>query len=95
MIDGYDAYVVRLEQQRRIAPDGSEYWMARDLQLLLGYATWDKFEAVVERARTACGSAGIDTANHFSQTGNVITAGKGAQLERADWFLSRYACYLI
>jgi DNA-damage-inducible protein D len=25
----------------------------------------------------------------------MITAGKGAQRERADWFLSRYACYLI
>jgi hypothetical protein len=61
------------------------------LQVPLGYDTWRRFAEVVERARQACESAGGRTAQHFAATGNVITAGHGAQLERADWFLTRYA----
>jgi DNA-damage-inducible protein D len=90
-----DDYVARLEGCKRAAVDGSEYWMARDLLPLLGYSTWERFDSVILRAHQACASAGVDPVHQFHKTANVITAGKGAQLERADWFLSRYACYLI
>ena len=33
---------------------GNEFWFARDLQQLLGYAKWDNFLTVVQRARDAC-----------------------------------------
>lgn len=91
----YDDYVAKLEACKRVPADGSEYWMARDIQPLLGYASWERFEAVIVRAQQACESAGVDPIHQFHKTANVITAGKGAQLERADWFLSRYGCYLI
>src|SRR4051812_45356875 len=29
-----------LEQIKRIDPDGNEYWSARDLRKILGYASW-------------------------------------------------------
>lgn len=33
---------------------GAEYWSARDLQLLLGYSQWRRFEQAIERAITSC-----------------------------------------
>ena len=31
-----------------------EYWLARDLQYLLGYSKWDNFLNVIAKAKTAC-----------------------------------------
>ena len=31
-----------------------EYWLARDLQELLGYAKWENFAKVIEKAKTSC-----------------------------------------
>ncbi len=35
-----------------------EYWLARELQELLGYTQWRNFEPVIARARDACCIAG-------------------------------------
>jgi DNA-damage-inducible protein D len=69
--------------------------MARDLQPLLGYATWESFTNVIEKAKMACESSGADSEYQFRDVTKGIVAGKGAKLQRADMFLSRYACYLI
>ena len=91
----YDEYIQELDRIRKTAPDQSEYWMARDLQQVLAYDTWRGFEAVIEKARTSCESVGANPDNHFAQTSKMIELGKGAERKIADWFLSRYACYLI
>lgn len=90
-----DSVIKDLDSRKRLTKSNSEYWMGRDIQEILGYSKWDKFENVIEKAIMACKSAGAHPDNHFLRTGKVITAGKGAQLERRDYFLSRYACYLI
>ncbi|MHB8764588.1 MAG: DNA damage-inducible protein D, partial [Deferrisomatales bacterium] len=38
--------------------DGEEFWLARELQGLLGYAQWRNFELVIDKAKTACQAAG-------------------------------------
>jgi DNA-damage-inducible protein D len=89
-------FVIRaLDAKKRTARNGEDYWMARDIQAILGYDKWDNFDAVIKKARIACESAGFRPEYHFLDTRKVITAGKGAKLERADWYLTRYACYLI
>ena len=75
--------------------DGVEYWLARELQALLGYTQWRNFEAVVDKARTACANAGQGVNDHFAEISKMIDLGKGAQREVADLALTRYACYLI
>ena len=35
-------------------PHGAEYWSARDLQPMLGYTQWRRFEQAVERAIASC-----------------------------------------
>ena len=74
---------------------GLEFWFARDLQELLGYDKWDKFENVIKKAVMACDSTGVDSNNQFLQTGKMVEIGSNAYREKKDYFLTRYACYLI
>ena len=80
---------------RKLDEQGNEYWSARDLQKLLGYVEWRKFEDAIERATIACKSSGYESDDHFVQTAKMIKTGKGAKRELKDYHLSRYACYLI
>jgi hypothetical protein len=80
-----------IRQQR---PDGSEYWSARDLAHVLGYAKWERFADTMFRARCACDNAGQDSDQHFPSAGRMVDIGSGAQRTVRDFELTRYACYL-
>ena len=43
--------------------EGAEFWYARELQTVLDYSTWDKFERVIKKAITAVGFF-VKSANH-------------------------------
>ena len=75
--------------------DGVEFWLARELQGLLGYTQWRNFEAVIDKAKTACDKAGQAVEDHFADVSKMIDLPKGAQREVDDLALTRYACYLI
>jgi len=83
------------EAIRRVNDDGTEYWSARDLSKILGYALWQKFKNVIEKAQEACQNSGHGVSDHFIQVDKMIEAGKGARRRVEDIHLSRYACYLI
>lgn len=88
--------IVRLlEEKKQYTKKGGEYWTGRDIQEILGYVKWDKFENVISKAKMACESAGTRPEDQFLHTGKVITAGKGAKVEISDYYLTRYACYLV
>ena len=74
---------------------GVEFWLARDIQHLLGYTKWDNFLNVVAKAKTACEVSGHSPGDHFADVGKTIAMPKGAEKEVADIMLTRYACYLI
>ena len=83
------------EELRRTNQHGAEYWSARDLQPLLGYGQWRRFEDAVKRAMTSCEASGNSAEHHFAGAGKPITGGKGAVQVVDDYHLSRFACYLI
>ena len=74
---------------------GTEFWLARDLQNLLGYSKWENFAKVIDKARTACRNARYEPADHFLDIRKMVSLGSGAEREIDDIALTRYACYLI
>lgn len=74
---------------------GAEYWSARDLQPLLGYSQWRRFEQAIERAMAACEQSGNVPMHHFAGAGKMVLLGSGSTREVPDFQLSRFACYLI
>jgi DNA-damage-inducible protein D len=74
---------------------GVEYWLARDVQHLLGYAEWRNFGLVVSKAKTACEVSGHRVGDHFVDVNKMVQLGSGSQRDIDDIVLTRYACYLI
>ena len=56
----------------------AEYWRAHDLQPLLGYAQWRRFEQAIERAMISCDASGNQSTHHFAGAGKPIVGGKGS-----------------
>ncbi len=75
--------------------NGVEYWLARDLQILLDYNEWRNFLKVIDKAEISCKNAGQTEFDHFVEVNKTIPMPKGAAKEIDDFMLTRYACYLI
>lgn len=75
--------------------NGLEYWLARDLQELLGYSDWRNFLNAVNKAKDSCRNSQIDPDYHFVDVNKMIKLPKNASREVDDIMLTRYACYLI
>jgi len=84
----FEGHAQRTEQ-------GIEYWLARDLQVLLGYSKWENFLNVVAKAKTACEVSGHVVGDHFPDVGKMVDLGSGSQRQVDDLMLTRYACYLV
>ncbi len=95
MIDEIKTYDTKtFEDLKHINEYGQEYWLARELQEVLEYRQWRRFEDAIERAKEACQNSGFAVADHFADVGKMINLAKGATREVQDYQLSRYACYL-
>ncbi|MFC0350665.1 DNA damage-inducible protein D [Undibacterium danionis] len=84
----FEAHAQRTDQ-------GVEFWLARDIQHLLGYSKWENFLNVLSKAKTACEVSGHVIENHFPDVRKMVDLGSGSQREVDDLMLTRYACYLI
>lgn len=82
------------EEIKHIDDSGYEYWEARELQVVLEYRQWRRFEAVIERAKISCENSNIKISDHFANVGKMVKTGDSIR-KINDYKLSRYACYLI
>ena len=83
------------ESIKHIDENGIEYWYARELQNVLNYKEWRKFENVINKAKEACENSDISIFDHFVDVAKTIKMPKGAKKIIIDYRLTRYACYLI
>ena len=83
------------EDIKHIDENGNEYWYARELQKILNYSEWRKFENVINKAKDSCKNSNINISDHFGDVDKMVTIGSGAQRKQNDYKLTRYACYLI
>jgi len=74
---------------------GNEYWKARELQTILGYKEWRKFNGVIDKAIIACKSSNYEVLDHFVGADKMVEIGSETYRKLKDYKLSRYACYLI
>ena len=74
---------------------GNEYWLARELQKVLEYTQWRRFENVIDRAKIACKNSNVYINEQFAEVGKLSINVNGGQRRITDYKLSRYACYLI
>lgn len=77
------------DQIKKVREDGSEFWSARDLMPLMGYARWEDFAKITRRAITSAANSG--TTEGFSE----ITEEGAVGRPRANFHLSRFAAYLV
>lgn len=77
-----------------ISDDGIEFWYARELQIVLGYAEWRNFSNVIAKAKIACEQSNAEVFDHFVDVNKMVMAGVAPKYVD-DIVLTRYACYLI
>ena len=90
-----DSLTEHFEAHAQQTHTGVEFWLARDLQHLLGYAKWENFVKGVNKAEIACETSGHAAADHFPDFRKMVDLGSGSQREVDDIMLTRYACYLV
>ena len=83
------------ESIKHINEYGQEYWLARELQPVLEYSQWRRFEEAIQRAKLACQNSGFDPDDHFADVGKMVGLGSGATRTVSDYMLSSYSCYLL
>lgn len=94
-IDELEKYNDKIfEDIKHVDNNGNEYWKARELQKVLKYTQWRRFEDLINRAKVACENSGNDILDYFADVGKIVKTGVAARRIN-DYKLSRYACYLI
>jgi hypothetical protein len=79
--------ITPFESIRRTNPTGNEFWSSRDFARVLGYVNYRHFQAVIEKARTACFNSGQRVATISS--GSTKWSRSGAQRPLKAVMMSR------
>ena len=83
------------ENIKHIDECGNEFWYARELQNVLNYKEWRKFDSAISKAIESCNNSNIVGQNHFVVVDKMVEIGSKTKRKIKDYKLSRYACYLI
>lgn len=93
-IVSHDPLKSPFEQIKHVDEQG-EYWLAREMQELMGYKNWREFHDTIEKAQISCQIAGQAPSDHFVHAPKMVKLGSGAKRKVDDYRFTRYACYLV
>jgi hypothetical protein len=85
--DTIQALTATFEANAQQTETGVEYWLARDLQHLLGYDEWRNFTTVIAKAKTAC-----DVSGHRPCRYMRAIAGYVAGYQQSNWHHRAQSC---
>lgn len=74
--------------------ENGEHWFGRDLQPVMGYEKWERFEGVIDRAIRSAENTATYSEQAFSRIREVGQIGQSTGA-RVDYRLNRYAAYLV
>lgn len=74
---------------------GQEYWSARELASVIGYADYRNFSKIIDKAKVLCVQNNKNVEDHFVEVNEMVTIGSEAKRKLKSYHLSRYACLLI
>ena len=72
------------EAHAQLTGKGIEFWLARDLQHLLGYTEWRNFVTVISKAKTACEVSAHPITDHFVDVTKMVALGSGSKRDVDD-----------
>ncbi len=77
-------HISPFERIRRMNEAGSEYWSSREFSAVLEYGDYRNFEAVVEKAKSACFNSGRRVEDHFVDVTEMIEIGSASRKSRTE-----------
>ena len=77
------------DEIKHIDENGNEYWLARKLQIILGYSQWRRFENVIDKAKESCINSRNNDSDNFANVGKIVNTGVSTKAIN-DYKLSRY-----
>ena len=80
------------ESIKHLNEEGIEFWLARELQGVLQYNSWQNFDRVIDTAKVACKISQHVIGDHFNDAIKLVEHGSGAKRKIKDYKLTRYAC---
>ncbi len=86
---------ISFEELKQYDEQGNEFWYARPLAKVLGYADFRNFIKVIHKAINACETSGYDVSDHVVELTEMVKIGSDSARALPGFKLSRYACYLI
>lgn len=83
------------EKIKHIDEQGFEFWYARELQLVLNYKQWRRFNDVILLAQENLETVVESVLDHIASIGNLVNRPQGGGNAHLDYKLSRLACYHV
>jgi DNA-damage-inducible protein D len=94
-VEDLGEFKFQLDRIARYTNSGYQFWNARELQIVLQYSSWQRFESVIQRAMISCQSSGYNPTDHFNTGVKMVSLGSGSTRELTDYKISKYGCYLV
>lgn len=76
------------EDIKHIDENGAEFWYARELQKVLKYTEWRKFEGVIKKAMISCKNSNYNTFECFVEVDKTSKMPNGGVKKILDYKIS-------